>query len=63
VRLGEKSQLAVMRYQRLRQKSGIGPGQPLLWVSRWGGPLTRSGLLRVLKSVGRTAGLPGMYTH
>ena len=63
VRLGEKSQLAVMRYQRVRQKFGVGPGQGLLWVSRWGRPLTRSGLLRVLKGVGRAAGLTGMYTH
>jgi site-specific recombinase XerD len=63
VRLGEKSQLAVMRYQRMRQKFGIGPGQSLLWVNRWGHPLTRSGLLRVLRSTGRAAGLSGVYTH
>ena len=34
VRLGEKPQLAVMRYQRIRQKHGIGQGQGFLWVNR-----------------------------
>jgi integrase/recombinase XerC len=63
VRLGDKAQLSVMRYQRMRQKLGIGLQQEALWVNRWGNPLTRSGLLRALKAVGEAAGLPGIYTH
>jgi integrase/recombinase XerC/integrase/recombinase XerD len=63
VRLGEKAQLAVLRYQRVRQKLGIGAGEPALWVNRWGRPLTRSDLLRTLKAVGEAAGVTGVYTH
>ncbi len=63
VRLGEKAQLAVLRYQRTRQKLGIGAGENALWVSRRGPPLTRSGLLRALKAVGEAAGVDGVYTH
>ena len=63
VRLGEKAQLAVLRYQRIRRKLGIGVEEMALWVNRYGRPLTRSGLLRALKTAGEAAGLDGIYTH
>ncbi len=63
VRLGEKAQLALMRYQRMRQKLGIGARRDALWINSFGRPLTRSGLLRTLKRTGEAAGLAGVYTH
>ncbi len=63
VRLGEKAQLALMRYQRMRQKLGVGARHDALWINSFGRPLTRSGLLRTLKRTGEAAGLAGVYTH
>ncbi len=63
VRLGEKAQLALMRYQRTRQKLGVGARHDSRWINSFGRPLTRSGLLRTLKRTGEAAGLAGVYTH
>lgn len=63
VRLGERAQLAVMRYQRMRQKLGVGTSHEALWVNRSGQPMTRSGLRRTLRKIGEAVGVTGVHTH
>jgi integrase/recombinase XerD len=54
--------LAIHAYLRTRRRQPAAH-RPELWLSRTGRPMTRSGLLQVVREAGRRAGVGSVHTH